>query len=59
MFRIVEKYILDIYVYIAKPDDEVLSEAERLNIDVFPGVPFLTGMGADDVFDKICEAIDK
>jgi len=49
----------DIYVYIAKPDDEVLSEAERLNIAVFPGVPFLTGMGADDVFDKICEAIAK
>ena len=49
----------DIYVYIAKPDDEVLQEAAKLNIDVFPGVPFLTGMGADSVFEQICESIKK
>ena len=49
----------NIYVYIAKPDDAVLAEAERLGIDVFPGVPFLTGMGVDSIFESICEAIQK
>ncbi|MGT2755102.1 PTS sugar transporter subunit IIB [Streptococcus ovis] len=42
-----------IYVYIAMPEQEVLDEAERLGVAVFPGVPFLTGMGADDVYEQI------
>jgi len=46
-----------IYVYIAKPDQEVLDEAERLGIDVFPGVPFLTGMGEDENYKKIVKAV--
>lgn len=42
-----------IYVYIAMPEQEVLDEAARLGVDVFPGVPFLTGMGVDSVYDQI------
>lgn len=42
-----------IYVYIAKPDDEVLQEAERLGVPVYAGVPFLTGMGADEIYENI------
>ncbi|MGP6354018.1 PTS sugar transporter subunit IIB [Streptococcus dysgalactiae subsp. equisimilis] len=45
-----------IYVYIAKPDDEVLEKAEELNIPVFPGVPFLTGIGSEENYQKIVEA---
>lgn len=43
----------DIYVYIAQPDNEVLAEAKRLGVEVFPGVPFLTGMGMDEVYENI------
>lgn len=42
-----------IYVYIAKPDDEVLTKADELGVNVFPGIPFLTGMGADEIYDQI------
>lgn len=45
-----------IYVYIAKPDEEVLKEAEKLDIKVFPGIPFLTGMGIEDTYKQIVEA---
>lgn len=48
-----------IYVYIAKPDKEVLEEAERLGVDVFPGIPILTGMGADETYAQIVEATKK
>ena len=48
-----------IYVYIAMPEQEVLDEAERLGVDVFPGVPFLTSMGVDDVYERIVEATKK
>lgn len=48
-----------IYVYIAKPDEEVLKQASELNIDVYPGVPFLTGMGVDDVYNQIVESTKK
>lgn len=44
-----------IYVYIAKPDDEVLEKAEELNIPVL-GVPFLTGIGSEENYQKIVEA---
>ncbi|ALS02436.1 PTS mannose transporter subunit IIA [Enterococcus silesiacus] len=43
----------DIYVYIAKPDEEVLQEAEKLGISVYAGVPFLTGMGVDEIYEGI------
>lgn len=46
----------DIYVYIAKPDDKVLKTAANLNVKVFPGVPFLTGMGVDSVYEEIVNA---
>lgn len=46
-----------IYIYIAKPDDEVLEKAKELNIAVFPGIPFLTGMGMDDVYESIIELV--
>ncbi|MDK6371094.1 PTS sugar transporter subunit IIB [Aerococcus urinae] len=49
----------DIYVYIAKPDPEVLDQAEELGVDVFPGIPFLTGMGMEDNYEKIVEATKK
>ncbi|REC31164.1 PTS mannose transporter subunit IIA [Enterococcus pseudoavium] len=42
-----------IYVYVAQPDDEVLEKAEELDVKVFPGIPFLTGMGADQIYDDI------
>lgn len=42
-----------IYVYIAQPDSEVLEKAEELGVKVFPGIPFLTGMGADEIYDQI------
>lgn len=45
-----------IYVYIAKPDSEVLESAERLGVKVFPGIPFLTGMGVDGVYEDIVSA---
>lgn len=48
-----------IYVYIAMPEQEVLDEAERLGVDVFPGVPFLTGMGVDAIYEQIVEATKK
>lgn len=48
-----------IYVYIAKPDSEVLNQAKQLGIDVYPGVPFLTGMGVDDVYEEIVESTKK
>lgn len=43
----------DIYVYIAQPDSEVLAEAEKMGVAVFPGIPFLTGMGMTDVYQGI------
>lgn len=46
----------DIYVYIAKPDDDVLKNAENLGVKVFPGIPFLTSMGVDEVYEGIVEA---
>lgn len=48
-----------IYVYIAMPEQEVLDEAERLGVDVFPGVPFLTGMGVETIYEQIVEATKK
>ncbi|HFE9850366.1 PTS sugar transporter subunit IIB [Enterococcus sp. DIV1420a] len=42
-----------IYVYVAQPDDEVLEKADKLGVKVFPGIPFLTGMGADQIYDDI------
>lgn len=47
-----------IYVYVAQPDEEVLEKAEELGVKVFPGVPFLTGMGTDEVYTGIKEAIE-
>ena len=46
----------DIYVYIAKPDEDVLATAEKLGVKVFPGIPFLTSMGVDDVYEEIVAA---
>lgn len=45
-------------MYIAQPDAQVLEKAEELGIKVFPGVPFLTGMGMDEIYEKIMETID-
>lgn len=45
-----------IYVFIAPPDAEVLERAEELNVPVFAGVPFLTGMGVDSIYEQIVEA---
>lgn len=42
-----------IYVYVAQPDNEVLEKADELGIQVFPGIPFLTGMGEAEVYDTI------
>lgn len=42
-----------IYVYIAQPDSDVLAKADELGVKVFPGIPFLTGMGADEIYDQI------
>lgn len=47
----------NIYVYIAQPDQEVLDEAQRLNVAVFPGVPFLTGMGVEEIYQSIVTEI--
>lgn len=46
-----------IYVYIAQPDAEVLEKAEALNVKVFPGIPFLTGMGENDIYLQILELV--
>ncbi len=48
-----------IYVYIAQPDQEVLDYAEQLNIPVFPGIPFLTGMGMETVYEQIVAETEK
>lgn len=48
-----------IYVYIAKPDDEVLDEANRLGVSVYAGVPFLTGMGVEDIYENIVKETKK
>lgn len=42
-----------IYVYVAQPDDEVLEKANELGVKVFPGIPFLTGMGSEQIYDDI------
>lgn len=42
-----------IYVYVAQPDDEVLEKADELGVKVFPGIPFLTGMGSAEIYDQI------
>ena len=42
-----------IYVYVAQPDDEVLETADELGVKVVPGIPFLTGMGADQIYEDI------
>ena len=47
-----------IYVYVAQPDDEVLEKAEELGVKVFPGIPFLTGMGADQIYDDIKSLVE-
>ena len=47
-----------IYVYVAQPDDEVLEKAEELGVKVFPGIPCLTGMGADQIYDDIKELVE-
>ncbi|MEG2708518.1 MAG: PTS mannose transporter subunit IIA, partial [Vagococcus sp.] len=46
-----------IYIYIAQPDEEVLEKAKELDVHVFPGIPFLTGMGMDDIYEKITELV--
>ncbi|MFY9902974.1 MAG: PTS sugar transporter subunit IIB [Trichococcus sp.] len=46
-----------IYVYVAQPDEDVLEKAKELGIAVFPGIPFLTGMGAENVYSQICELV--
>lgn len=47
-----------IYLYIAQPDSEVLEKADELGVKVFPGVPFLTGMGADAIYEEIKELVE-
>lgn len=44
-----------IYVFIAQPDQEVLDLANELGVPVFAGIPFLTGMGMDSVYEQIVE----
>ncbi|MBV7389137.1 MULTISPECIES: PTS sugar transporter subunit IIB [Enterococcus] len=46
-----------IYVYVAQPDEDVLTKAEELGVKVFPGIPFLTGMGDADVYNEILALI--
>lgn len=46
-----------IYVYIAKPDEDILSLADSLKVKVFPGIPFLTGMGEEETYAGIVEAV--
>lgn len=48
-----------IYVYIAKPDDDVLEEAARLQVPVYAGIPFLTGMGTEAVYEAIVAETQK
>lgn len=48
-----------IYVFIAQPDQDVLDEASKLGIPVFAGIPFLTGMGVDTVYEGIVEEVNK
>ncbi|MFV0559235.1 MAG: PTS sugar transporter subunit IIB [Enterococcus sp.] len=47
-----------IYIYIAQPDAAVLEKAKELGIHVFPGIPFLTGMGMEQVYQEIRTLID-
>ena len=49
----------NIYVYIEQPDAEVIAEAERLNVDVYAGIPFLTSMGEDAIYEQIVESVKK
>ena len=46
-----------IYVYVAQPDADVLEKAQELGVAVFPGIPFLTGMGVDSIYSQICELV--
>ena len=46
-----------IYLYIAKPDDDILEQAEALGVNVFAGVPFLTGMGVDEIYEQIKDLV--
>ena len=46
-----------IYVYVAQPDEDVLEKAQELGVAVFPGIPFLTGMGVDSIYSQICELV--
>ncbi|HBD0804020.1 TPA: PTS sugar transporter subunit IIB [Enterococcus faecalis] len=46
-----------IYVYIAQPDEEVLAKADELGVKVFPGIPFLTGMGMDSIYEEITKLV--
>ena len=46
-----------IYVYVAQPDDEVLEKVAELGVHVFAGIPFLTGMGMDTIYEEIKELI--
>lgn len=46
-----------IYVYIAQPDEEVLAKADELGVKVFPGIPFLTGMGMDSIYEEIIKLV--
>lgn len=47
----------DFYVYIAKPDPEVLDLAKKHNVQVFSGIPFLTGMNMDAEYKKVIAAL--
>lgn len=46
-----------IYVYVAQPDDDVLEKANQLGVKVFSGIPFLTGMGLDNIYEEIVNLI--
>ena len=46
-----------IYVYIAHPDEDVLAKAEELGGKVFPGIPFLTGMGDAEIYNEILSLV--
>ncbi|GAX47090.1 PTS sugar transporter subunit IIB [Pseudolactococcus reticulitermitis] len=48
-----------IYVYVAQPDEAVLAKADELGIKVFPGIPFLTGMGMAEVYQEIVTVINE
>ncbi|MGM0125524.1 PTS system galactitol-specific transporter subunit IIB [Enterococcus sp. AZ194] len=47
-----------IYVFVAQPDEEVLEKAEELGVKVFPGIPFLTGMGSAEIYEEIKELVE-